>query len=69
MNTRRFTKITVSKLIDSMVCETPVEDCFLGICDQCNSITPLLLFAVRQIFRKNALKRVKVPLKRHLNET
>ncbi|CAF4782489.1 unnamed protein product [Rotaria socialis] len=36
----QFTKITVSDLIDLVVCNTPIEDCFLGDCAQCNSITP-----------------------------
>ncbi|CAF4897575.1 unnamed protein product [Rotaria socialis] len=48
MNTKqlantKLTKITVSNLIDLVICGTPVEDCFLGTCDQCNSITPSLI--------------------------
>ena len=33
----QFTKIIVSSLIDLVVCITPVKDCFLGNCTQCNN--------------------------------
>ena len=36
----QFNKITASNLIDLIVCTSPVEDCFLGDCAKCNSITP-----------------------------
>lgn len=47
MNTKhvtntKYTKKTVSNLIDLVICGTPAEDCFLGTCDRCNSITPSL---------------------------
>lgn len=36
----QFTKITVSNLIDLVVCTTPVEDCYFGDCVQCSSTSP-----------------------------
>ncbi|CAF3774578.1 unnamed protein product [Rotaria sp. Silwood1] len=39
----RLSNITVSNLIDLMVCNIPAEDCFLGACDQCNDRSPSLI--------------------------
>ena len=36
----RLSNITASNLIDLVVCATPVEDCFLGVCDECNDKSP-----------------------------
>ncbi|CAF3467978.1 unnamed protein product [Rotaria sp. Silwood2] len=38
----RLSNVTVSDLIDLMVCNIPAEDCFLGVCDQCNDRSPSL---------------------------
>ncbi|CAF4195848.1 unnamed protein product [Rotaria sordida] len=39
----RLSNITVSNLIHLMVCNIPAEDCFLGVCDQCNDRSPSLI--------------------------
>ena len=36
----RLSNITASNLIDLVVWATPVEDCFLGVCDECNDKSP-----------------------------
>ena len=36
----RLSNVTASTLIDLVVCETLVEDCFLDVCDQCNEKSP-----------------------------